>query len=81
MAHSHRKEHNQGALYKDQGSQQRMEQYARKTKGGVTALKAERWDQLANQLHEEDPPTRAVNSEKNVATERNVVNLGPPSRE
>lgn len=58
-----------------------MEQYARKAKGSVTAPKAERWDQLANQLHGEDPPNRAVSSEKNVATERNVVNLGPPSGE
>ena len=58
-----------------------MEQYARKAKGSVTAPKAERWDQLDNQLHEEDPPNRAVSSEKNVATERNVVNLGPPSGE
>lgn len=30
-----------------------MEQYARKTKEDVTAPRAERWDQLANQLHEE----------------------------
>ena len=58
-----------------------MEQYARKAKGSVTAPKAERWDQLANQLHEEDPPNRAGSSEKNVATERNVVNLGLPSGE
>ena len=50
---SHREEHNQGALYKDQGGQQRMGQYARKTKGDVTAPGAERWDQLANRLHEE----------------------------